>query len=86
MAGFKEFNPSQVTVAPRCPKCKSGNTICRRSMKIRDGVEYEDQTCNAQMQYRECRDCGKLFAVTKIGSPKQTPPDRRTAGWRTPGR
>ena len=74
MAGFNDhFNPSQVTVAPRCPLCKSDNTICRRSKKIADGVEHNDLLCNAQKQYRECRGCGKLFAIIKIGSPRETP-------------
>ena len=84
MAGFNEhFNPSQVTVAPRCPLCKSDNTICRRSKKIADGVEHNEVVCNAQKQYRECRGCGKLFAIIKIGSPRepsQTPP-AKTRSW-----
>lgn len=60
---------TNVTVAPRCPRCQTCDTIARRSQRIADGVEHAGVLCTAQKQYRQCRACGKTFAVIKIGSP-----------------
>jgi transposase-like protein len=71
---------TSITVAPRCPRCESGNTIARRSQRITGGLEFEGEQCGAQKQYRECRQCGKTFAVIKIGSPLLNVGKRRR-GW-----
>lgn len=69
---------SQVTIAPRCTKCGSGNTITRRSQRIPDGLVHDGARCAAQKQYRECRSCGASFPAIKIGAPIQRNPSGRS--------
>lgn len=71
-------NP-QITVAPRCPSCRSLNCATVRSKRVQ--VEHEGQPHVAQKQYRKCRKCGECFGCICVKERVSDLKPRKMQGW-----